>query len=355
MSSAKTPSQPSSEPRPLAPATTVRDSSLRTPDAALSSSDSGSAVNPSASHTGRINKKNTSMACEACKVSKRKVGSPKNLLDALVGWTFYVTVLTILFYLILSQCDGDLPCSNCSATNKSCQYDPTQDGRRKQGRKRRVDELELRSQVLEKLLHSLKNSSSSNSSQLLDLIRQDASLGEILEFLDSHPGTDLNEARATLSPGPQNDHPRRMLTLTELTDSPTVKVPAAPWTSVTKDDFFVSHLVSAYFSWYHWYYHNFDDKLFVDAMAAGNLDSLWCSPFLVNAILGMGCVSGCQPQDISIGLAKCVGRCSRIIPPSMPHRAILVRAAFISTMKLVGSGSWSLESRRSPTSRVSLS
>jgi hypothetical protein len=49
--------------------------------------------------------------------------------------------------------------------------------------------------------------------------------------------------------------------------------------------------VSAYLSWYHWFYHNFDEQLFLDAMSAGDLGSKYCSPFLVNAVLGMGCVS----------------------------------------------------------------
>jgi hypothetical protein len=176
-------------------------------------------------------------------------------------------------------------------TNKNCHYDPTQDGRRKQGRKRRLDELEMRSQALDKLLTSIRNSSSSDSRQLLQLIKGNASLDEILEFLDSHPGKLADEARATLSPQPENHQPRRMLTLTELTDDPTIKVSASPWTTVTDDDAFVSHLLSAYLSWYHWYYYNFDERLFLDALTTGNRDSPYCSPFLVNAVLGMGCVS----------------------------------------------------------------
>ena len=125
------------------------------------------------------------------------------------------------------------------------------------------------------------------------MIKGDASLDRILAFLDSHPGRFSDEARATLSPSPPpvDGQQRRMLTLTELTDNPTFKVSAAPWTTVTEDDFFVSHLVSAYLSWYHWYYHNFDERLFLDAMSRGSLESTYCSPFLVNAVLGMGCVS----------------------------------------------------------------
>ncbi|ETI22501.1 hypothetical protein G647_06576 [Cladophialophora carrionii CBS 160.54] len=235
------------------------------PHAPEDSTHNGSDPGVFTTNAGRDSKRNASMACQGCKLSKRK-------------------------------CNGLLPCSNCLATHKICNYDPSQDGRRKQGRKRRLDELELRSQALDKLLSSLKSSSSSEAAQLLELIKGDASLEEIVRFLDRHPGKLADEARATLSPSPPlGSQQRRMLTLTELTDNPTYKVTAAPWTTVTEDDFFVSHLLSAYLSWYHWYYHNFDERLFLGAMAAGDLGSIYCSPFLVNAVLGMGCMFSDHP------------------------------------------------------------
>jgi hypothetical protein len=207
--------------------------------------------------------------------------------------------------LCLVQCNGESPCANCLASNKTCQYDPTQDGRRKQSRKRRLDELEVRSQALDRLLGLLKNSSSPESEELLALIRDGGTINEILGFLDAHPGKLADEARSSLTPTPPepprpDPQPRRMLTLTELTDDPPFKVPATPWTTVTDDDLFVSHLVSTYMSWYHWYYHNFDERLFLDAMQAGDLGSVYCSPFLVNAVLGMGCVGlSCSPSSTS--------------------------------------------------------
>jgi hypothetical protein len=160
-------------------------------------------------------------------------------------------------------------------------------------RKRRLDQLELRSQALEKLLVTLRSSSDSEAKILVELIKRDAPLEELLEFLDEHPGEVANETRAALSasPPPEGVGIRRMLAISELVDQPTVSVPAAPWTKVTKDDGLVSHLMSAYLNWYHFYYHIFDEHLFLEAMVAGNLDSVYCSPLLVNAVLGMGCVS----------------------------------------------------------------
>lgn len=151
----------------------------------------------------------------------------------------------------------------------------------------------MRSQALDRLLISLKHSPGSEARELIELIRRDAPLEEILEFLDAHPGRVADETRAILSPSPLLEEPeaRRVMTVDELTDEPIYKVPASPWTTVTKDDLFVSHLVSAYLSWYHWYYHHFDERLFLDAITAGQVDSTYCSPLLVNAVLGMGCVS----------------------------------------------------------------
>jgi hypothetical protein len=62
------------------------------------------------------------------------------------------------------------------------------------------------------------------------------------------------------------------------------------WTQVTKDSHAVSHLMSAYMNWCHRFYYFFDEDLFLDAMGKGEIDSPYCSPLLVNACLGIGCV-----------------------------------------------------------------
>lgn len=92
-----------------------------------------------------------------------------------------------------------------------------------------------------------------------------------------------------------------MLTINELVDKPAFSVPAAPWTKITHNDWVVSHLVSAYLNWYHFYYHNFDEVLFLEAMVSGDLESSYCSPLLVNAVLAMGCVSRCRLEELRLG------------------------------------------------------
>jgi hypothetical protein len=53
----------------------------------------------------------------------------------------------------------------------------------------------------------------------------------------------------------------------------------------------VSHLVSLYFTWDYPVHAFIDERVFLRHMAAGDLASRFCSPFLVNALLSNACVS----------------------------------------------------------------
>lgn len=78
----------------------------------------------------------------------------------------------------------------------------------------------------------------------------------------------------------------------QLSDMAPFRVPAHPWTSITEDDDFVSHLISLWFTWAHPFLNWIDRDLFIREMQSGNIDSEFCSPFLVNIILADACVSG---------------------------------------------------------------
>jgi len=71
---------------------------------------------------------------------------------------------------------------------------------------------------------------------------------------------------------------------------PLFRLPAQPWTTVTTDDQLVSHLVSLFLTWDQMYMSLLDRDRFVEAMARGKLDTPYCSPMLVNAILAYSCV-----------------------------------------------------------------
>lgn len=77
----------------------------------------------------------------------------------------------------------------------------------------------------------------------------------------------------------------------EGSDIPTWKVPAKPWTKITDDDDFVSHLISLWFTWYHPYFNWIDRDMFIRDMQLGNPQTAkYCSQFLVNIILADACV-----------------------------------------------------------------
>ncbi|CAD0089810.1 unnamed protein product, partial [Aureobasidium vineae] len=70
---------------------------------------------------------------------------------------------------------------------------------------------------------------------------------------------------------------------------PPVKVRAKPWTLITDDDDLVSHLISLYLEYVNPFFRALEDDLFVQAMQSGDLNSEYCSPFLVNSILALAC------------------------------------------------------------------
>lgn len=79
--------------------------------------------------------------------------------------------------------------------------------------------------------------------------------------------------------------------------NPPISVPAKPWTSVTDDDEFVSHLISLWFTWAHPWWHWVDETLFLPAMRAGNTANPNCSRYLVNMILADSCVCSRTRMD----------------------------------------------------------
>lgn len=119
---------------------------------------------------------------------------------------------------------------------------------------------------------------SKSNEALLQIIRSGATIDEIMQYVTDNP----SRAKRTK---------RNVLDIVYLTDQPLVSVPAQPWTNVVQDDEAVSHLVSAYFAWSHPTYPILDRDIFVREMKLSNVSSQFCSQFLVNAILCIGCVS----------------------------------------------------------------
>ena len=82
------------------------------------------------------------------------------------------------------------------------------------------------------------------------------------------------------------------MSVEEMSDEPLFRLTAKPWTTVTDDDYLVSHLTSLYFTWWHSFMHPLHEAALIQAMEKGDLQSVFCSPFLVNAMLALAC--GCS-------------------------------------------------------------
>jgi hypothetical protein len=143
--------------------------------------------------------------------------------------------------------------------------------------------------------------------KLLDIIRSDATPEEVRAFIDetladiqartphgepnSETAIQLKELRRRAgSQGPSPSYRRKVMDVNFLCDTPPIRVPTKPWTTVTDDDDFVSHLMSLYFTWDYPFYAFLDPSVFLKHMISQNPTSDYCSPFLVNAILANACV-----------------------------------------------------------------
>ncbi|RJE18422.1 Transcription factor [Aspergillus sclerotialis] len=193
-----------------------------------------------------------------------------------------------------SKCAGGVPCETCRRLNIDCVIDEESDNRRKVTLKRKIESLEEDRDLLIKLLESLREGESRRGSELLALIQSNAPLQDIRQFLtDEHCPDTLHNIH--LDPGQQGsldasqNTRRKFMDVERLSDVPLYNVPAKPWTTITDDDGTVSHLVSHHFTWNQPIFNWIDRDLFIRDMKSKSLDSKFCSPLLVNAVLAGAC------------------------------------------------------------------
>ncbi|OJJ66555.1 hypothetical protein ASPBRDRAFT_137881 [Aspergillus brasiliensis CBS 101740] len=217
-------------------------------------------------------KKRVSMACLACKKSKRK-------------------------------CSGTAPCDNCRAFNRQCIFDETLDQRRRVAAKRTADELSYHRDMLNDLLKVMRTEDQSHALKLLEFIRKDATAEEIRTYIDDTlsriegcskvsdaAGRQLQQVRGVIDvEGAGPSFRPKVMDIHYLCNEVPHRVPAEPWTTVTGDADLVSHLVSLYFTWDYPFHAFLDRDVFLKHMRRGNIKSEFCSPFLVNALLTNAC------------------------------------------------------------------
>lgn len=211
----------------------------------------------------------------------------------------------------VGQCSGTAPCDNCRAFNRVCVFDESLDQRRRVAAKRTADELTYHRDLLNDLFKLIRAADESHALKLLEIIRKDASAEEIRSYVDETLANldsttsnskesnkemvnKLEDVRQMLNvEGTGPSFRRKVMDIHFLCDEAPCKVPAKPWTTVTEDDDLVSHLISLYFTWDYPFYSFLDRDVFLRHMAMGDLETEFCSPFLVNAILANACV--CLP------------------------------------------------------------
>lgn len=195
-----------------------------------------------------------------------------------------------------------MPCENCNKTGAICTIDEDSDQRRKRVLKRKLETLEDKGALLDQLVLTLKSSDRTVAAQVVNLIRSHATLDEIRAYIDDileRPKLEKTPELIEVCSGVQKWHDtqkraradRPRIDHRELSDIVLFHVPARPWTNVTEDDEFVSHLMSLWFTWSHPFLNWIDRDMFIESMQSGDLGSPYCSPFLVNIILADACVS----------------------------------------------------------------
>ncbi|KAL4866709.1 hypothetical protein BDV12DRAFT_131236 [Aspergillus spectabilis] len=198
------------------------------------------------------------------------------------------------------KCRGDPPCQHCAANNIQCVVNEMADQRRKIPQKRKYEGLKLSSDIFDRLIDFIRVSRPNKVVQLVSLVRSQPPMPELHTWLKK------NFSRSEIEKSPElrdldrsilrSTHdveeeevaqraPRRMLDVRRLADTPVYQVPAKPWTTVTDDDDLVSHLVSMYFTWTYPFFSWMDRGVFIREMQKGDLQSRFCTPFLVNAML----------------------------------------------------------------------
>ncbi|EXJ59086.1 hypothetical protein A1O7_06517 [Cladophialophora yegresii CBS 114405] len=198
------------------------------------------------------------------------------------------------------------PCNACIAANTGCVFREDLDRRRKEAIKRKAEDAEHHRDLLGGLLRSIRWSEESDAQHLFRLIRDDAPLAAINASIDAEvrklrgysPGTDatidgllqLRSEAANLQEQTMLARARRKtMSVEEMSDEPLFRLTAKPWTTVTDDDYLVSHLTSLYFTWWNAFMHPLHEPTLIEAMEKGDTSSLLCSPFLVNAMLALAC------------------------------------------------------------------
>ena len=191
------------------------------------------------------------------------------------------------------RCTGTAPCRNCR--QRLASHGTQEDGE--------SSDPDYHRRLLGDVFKLIQTTDARGSQPLIDLIRNGATFPEARCYLDQvmigtttpEKASSAHSQGARLRAGYEVESRApsfrsKVMDVHYLCDFAPVKVPAKPWTTVTDDDALVSHLISLYFTWDYPFYAFVDREILVKHMQMGNLQSDFCSPFLVNSLLANACV-----------------------------------------------------------------
>ncbi|KAL4970638.1 transcription factor domain-containing protein [Aspergillus stella-maris] len=190
------------------------------------------------------------------------------------------------------RCTGTAPCRNCR--QRLASHGTQEDGE--------SNDPDYHRRLLADVFKLIQTTDARGSQPLIDLIRNGATFPEARCYLNQvmlgtttpemASSADSQGARLRAGYEVESRAPSfrsKVMDVHYLCDFAPVKVPAKPWTTVTNDDALVSHLISLYFTWDYPFYAFVDREILVKHMQMGNLQSDFCSPFLINALLANAC------------------------------------------------------------------
>ncbi|KAL5045865.1 hypothetical protein BDW71DRAFT_197894 [Aspergillus fruticulosus] len=198
----------------------------------------------------------------------------------------------ITYHQYGQRCIGTAPCRNCR--RRLTEHGSKADGA--------SGEANYHENLLSDIFRIIQSTDEAGSQPLLDLIRNGATFPEVRCWLDQAitgvptssqaSANDLRGSKLRARYEVESGAPpfrSKVMDIHYLCDSAPVKVPAKPWTNVTDDDALVSHLVSLYFTWDYPFYAFVEPEIMIRHMRERKLQSDFCSPFLVNALLANAC------------------------------------------------------------------
>lgn len=235
-----------------------------------------------------------------------------------------------------SKCDGNLPkCAACASVYLTdCEYAPHTDNRRKGVYKKEADSQKTKSSTLQTLIQALLNYEEDDAVDLLMQMRTSDNLEEIARIVEAkgrgitqdasdstfrtNDGEELPKFDTELS-GKMGDllldgsvkfigGTSNLVWLEDPSNS-NITSPASSetnivrphenaiisWTTITKDKDLILHFLNMYFCWHYPYFTTLSKELFYRDFLTGT-SSQYCSAFLVNAMLSLGCHFSSKPE-----------------------------------------------------------